>query len=196
MARADEHLCPRWDFELIKSGSAEMETCTCAPLPPDTLALEEALAADVPTSTDAPDKVMTPRLVRDWVLANLPKGDTPPIYPTSYDPLTCCTAGELRAAGAALDSSIPDVAWVPRVAIKFDIEGVELNMPEVGRATIRLGTRFAVPFRWVEVEVAPAEGSLPEMVMTDAERESLKVPSRWVEIDSSPAGDKPPPDKP
>ena len=77
-----------------------------------------------------------------------------------FDPLTCITAWELRKMGFALDSEIPDVGWVPRESITWNVSN---NMTDeevkAGKLKISLGPKFTEAFVWVEVDfaISPAD---------------------------------------
>jgi len=67
-----------------------------------------------------------------------------------YDPRTCVTAGELRAAGLAIPDTIPDVGWVPRDSIMC---GEPMPVyDETGTVAVGLEVIFAVLFRWLKVD--------------------------------------------
>ena len=68
-----------------------------------------------------------------------------------YNPETCITAKELRAKGIPVPESIPDCGWIPRwaaiptdVKTSFDVDDQRLD------ATFTF--RFAVPFKWIDIE--------------------------------------------
>lgn len=58
------------------------------------------------------------------------------------------TAGELRALGIPIPERIPDVARVPRSAIRTEVEDAE----EQGDGAIRITItyRFDATFEWIE----------------------------------------------
>ena len=65
-----------------------------------------------------------------------------------YDPETCLTAVEIRALGVELPENIPDIAWVPRWAMRTELgEASDGDTP--GSVTIRIS--FLVPFAWIEL---------------------------------------------
>lgn len=73
-----------------------------------------------------------------------------------YDEKTCITAGELRGLGIRLPEDIPDVAWVPRIALVFKpgkgrVEGDKL--------LVDVGVEVLAPFRWVSVDLVIGEKS-------------------------------------
>lgn len=68
-----------------------------------------------------------------------------------YDPKTCITAGELRAMGCSIPSTIPDCGWVHRSAVHF---GESTSKLEGDDLIIDLSVSFDESFRWVEVKVA------------------------------------------
>ena len=68
-----------------------------------------------------------------------------------YDQETCVTAGELRDAGADIPSDIPDVAWVPRIAMRVS-PGAAQRLPG-GRFRIPLHVELFAPFRWIALTV-------------------------------------------
>lgn len=75
-----------------------------------------------------------------------------------YDPATCQTAGELRAAGIQIPTGIPDCAWIPRGSM------VVVGEPEVTSKppslTVQgLSVTFTVPFRWIEAIFTVGEGT-------------------------------------
>jgi hypothetical protein len=71
--------------------------------------------------------------------------------PTEYDPVTCVTAGELRALGAEIPDAVPDCGWVSRAALLYD------NSPEVtvegSRMSIHMSATIDEPFKWINVTV-------------------------------------------
>lgn len=42
-----------------------------------------------------------------------------------YDPKTCVTAKELREGGVQIPLEIPDHAWVPKLAVQYDIRAAK-----------------------------------------------------------------------
>lgn len=73
---------------------------------------------------------------------------------TDYDPATCVTAAELRAAGHAIPAEVPDCAWVPRDSLRPSIGHARV---EGGVAYATVSVTFTAPFTWLEttVEVKP-----------------------------------------
>lgn len=69
-----------------------------------------------------------------------------------YDPETCATAGELRAAGYPIPESVPDCGWIPRHAIRVEAAGGGSIAPD-GRMTISLRATFTMPFQWIAVAI-------------------------------------------
>lgn len=66
-----------------------------------------------------------------------------------YDPRTCITAGELRAAGIEVDEKIPDVGWIPRVALELGTTKVDMDGDTiVCSATMNV----TEPFRWITLD--------------------------------------------
>lgn len=73
-----------------------------------------------------------------------------------YNEKTCTTAGELRALGIVIHETVPDVAWVPRYAMR--VKYGEMRM--VGDTFCAdLSITFTHPFRWLRVEMEVAVGS-------------------------------------
>ena len=73
-----------------------------------------------------------------------------PDVPDEYDPATCVTAGELRRLGFPIPEGIPDVAWVPRMALlpafQSAVEGPD------GKLNIVFNVQMAYPMRWLQVD--------------------------------------------
>lgn len=68
-----------------------------------------------------------------------------------YDPETCATAGELRAAGYPIPENVPDCGWIRRSAIRL---GPNSGVSVKGsRINVSLPVTFTEPFRWVAVEI-------------------------------------------
>jgi len=85
----------------------------------------------------------------------------------TYDPGSCVTAGELRAAGVPVPAEMPDAAWAPRDAFRIAVQQrVEYPLdadgnPDLGapladareagapiQCAANLVGKFVVPFRW------------------------------------------------
>ncbi len=78
-----------------------------------------------------------------------------------YDPATCQTAGELRAAGMQIPATIPDCAWIP-VGSMVVVGEPKVTAKAPNLLTVQgLRVMFTVPFRWIEVEgtVTVSEGT-------------------------------------
>jgi hypothetical protein len=74
-------------------------------------------------------------------------------WPTEYDEVTCITAAELRWMGIAVPEDTPDVAWIPRAALR--VESFKLTHATDHGATVHgtASVTFLTPFRWVECQV-------------------------------------------
>ena len=70
-----------------------------------------------------------------------------------FDPDICIHAGELRAMGASIPDTIPDIGWVPRSAIQWSGEDPNFTMNDDGVFTGNLRCVVTQPFRWIEVDV-------------------------------------------
>lgn len=72
-----------------------------------------------------------------------------------YDAATCVHARELRARGFTIPAEIPDVAWIPRDSIKFEVFN-HTTPADVAKGLMKGGMRyrFTEPFRWVAVDFA------------------------------------------
>lgn len=68
-----------------------------------------------------------------------------------YDPRTCITAGELRAGGATIRDEVPDCAWVPRWAIRWEPKASLADAP--GTIAVDLRAILSEPFRWIEITI-------------------------------------------
>lgn len=64
-----------------------------------------------------------------------------------YDPKTCITAGELRAAGFVIPDDIPNVGWVRRTSIDWDGDVAIEEIDHKIRASVKF--RFTEPFQWI-----------------------------------------------
>lgn len=73
-----------------------------------------------------------------------------PDVPDEYDPATCVTAGELRRLGFPIPEGVPDVAWVPRMALLSAFHNAEAG-PD-GSMNLKFNVHFTQPFRWVQVD--------------------------------------------
>lgn len=71
----------------------------------------------------------------------------------TYDQETCITAGELRWAGAPIDPSIPDCAWVPRSAVKMVPGDAPADPSNPGTIHVGVTIEFSEPWRWVSMTV-------------------------------------------
>lgn len=69
-----------------------------------------------------------------------------------YDPRTCITAGQLRAAGAPVDDDLPDCAWVPWASVDYEV-GKATGGPDLGSITCPITMTFSEPFRWVSLKL-------------------------------------------
>lgn len=70
----------------------------------------------------------------------------------AYDPETCVTAGQLRAAGVEVPEGIPDVAWIPKYAMSFGpVRAFTSQEPD--RIICTASVHFNEPFRWVDVSL-------------------------------------------
>jgi hypothetical protein len=64
-----------------------------------------------------------------------------------YDPKTCITAGELRAARVEVPDSIPDCGWVPKASIRLGVP--EGSVDGDGNLVINTPVEFTEPMRWI-----------------------------------------------
>lgn len=65
------------------------------------------------------------------------------------------SAGELREAGFEIDESIPDVAVVPRYALKFGkVQNIEVSQGG-DCASMDILFTVACPFKWYSIDVTP-----------------------------------------
>lgn len=62
------------------------------------------------------------------------------------------SAGELRAMGAKLPDSIPDVATVPRSALRFDHANMTSFIDERGVLRMSVNVQVDAAFEWVEID--------------------------------------------
>ena len=74
-----------------------------------------------------------------------------------YDPVTCISAGELRAIGLPMPESIPDCGWIPRTAMEIKALESKLN----GETELRINTeiKFTEPFRWITVSLTASKAT-------------------------------------
>ena len=70
-----------------------------------------------------------------------------------YNERTCITAGKLRASGIAVPNDIPDCAWVPKHTMRFGEPDVAMDAEDPTKVRVNVPVTFAVPFRWVRVNV-------------------------------------------
>lgn len=121
--------------------------------------VQDSLKKFIDSCTGFPPVVADPPTVDDFqaLFANLNKGTTEErrvlaavIASKGYDDKTCVTAAELRAIGFPLAKDIPDVAWVPRCAIQFDVGDVKRGA-DPGTVMIDHTISFLVPFQFVQV---------------------------------------------
>lgn len=75
-----------------------------------------------------------------------------------YDPITCITAGELRARGINVPLNIPDCAWVPRDSLQI---GEPRTRVEGDRGIITIDFVYREPFRWLELEFTISKEDKP-----------------------------------
>ena len=84
-----------------------------------------------------------------------------PLY--TYDGKQHVTARELRGLGLELDEKIPDDAFVPREALKFDI-GQVVTDGELCGSSFQLYARQ--PFRWVSSNLHKRDGSVKKVAQS------------------------------
>lgn len=70
--------------------------------------------------------------------------------PEDYHSSTCITAGELREMRCDVPGDIPDCAWVPRSALKFNVQAP--TAVNERRFVVNVRVEIAQPFRWIEVK--------------------------------------------
>lgn len=79
-----------------------------------------------------------------------------------YDPATCITADELRAAGVPVDPKVPGCAWIRRSAIRcaMDEKQPESSEEDIANGVFRVGiaVSFDEPFRWLTVTFTVPDG--------------------------------------
>lgn len=62
------------------------------------------------------------------------------------------TAGELRAMGLPIPSSIPDVAGIPRSALKMSV-GEVTSMDGDKTFKVNIDVRFEANFEWISIDL-------------------------------------------
>ena len=81
------------------------------------------------------------------------------VHEDEYDPVTCVTAGELRASGFPVPNDIPDCGWIPRVSVHVaDVTVGEVTDGGDGRLNIAMEIRYSEPFQWLVADF-DVEGS-------------------------------------
>ena len=76
-----------------------------------------------------------------------------------YDPKTCITAGELRAASIPIPPHIPDVAWVRKNSVFVDHTKCMLSLGDgfkprlEGSFVLDFSIDFTEPFYWVKIDI-------------------------------------------
>lgn len=64
-----------------------------------------------------------------------------------FDPKTCVTAKELRDGGLQLPLEIPDAAWVPKLAVHYDMKNAQTTfVPEANRIDSVIPVHINVEF--------------------------------------------------
>lgn len=62
------------------------------------------------------------------------------------------TAGELREQGWPVPETVPDVASVPRSAVRMKVSSVAADPADPSRAVITLTATLDAPFEWIFID--------------------------------------------
>lgn len=65
-----------------------------------------------------------------------------------YDEKTCITAEELRMKGLDIPIDIPDLAWIPRNALKINSATYDETEIKENYFKFKVMVEFTEPFRW------------------------------------------------
>lgn len=78
---------------------------------------------------------------------------------TTYNPATCVTAGELRAAGIPIRDSVPDCGWIRRGAMRVKFTTPTGTRDEIAADILSLDVEveFTEPFHWIEINVVSSK---------------------------------------
>ena len=133
----------------------------------------EGAVADLEEATEAVQDARVDQVIEETILAAAEHGI--PEDERDYDPRLHVTAGELRKLGVELPEKIPDVAWVPRAALRFGKPEAEMDGEDSMTVTVPVEALEA--FRWVRIEF-----TVPEEQREDLD-ETLEEMAEAGEID-------------